>query len=172
MRLTILGFLICISAISFAQENTGSIAGALTDQEMNNDPLAFANVLIKGNTKGTTSDFDGLYVIDGLEPGTYTVVFSYLGYETVEVPDVTVEAGKVTEINLPMSASQGVSLDEVVVTTVARKDSEVALLLDQKKAVEIKESIGAVQLAKIGVSDVATATTKISGVTALSLIHI
>jgi outer membrane receptor protein involved in Fe transport len=166
MRLTILGLLFCISTISFAQENTGSIAGALTDKEMNNDPLAFANVLIKGTTKGTTSDFDGLYVIDGLEAGTYTVVFSYLGYETVEVPDVTVEAGKVTEINLPMSASQGVSLDEVVVTTVARKDSEVALLLDQKQAVEIKESIGAVQLAKIGVSDVATATTKISGVTA------
>lgn len=165
MRLSILGLLFCFSMISFAQENTGSIAGALTDQEMNNDPLAFANVLIKGTTKGTTSDFDGLFVLDGLEPGTYTVVFSYLGYETVEVPDVTVEAGKVTEINLPMSASQGVSLDEVVVTTVARKDSEVALLLDQKQAVEIKESIGAVQLAKIGVSDVATATTKISGVT-------
>ena len=80
MRLTILGLLFCISTISFAQENTGSIAGALTDKEMNNDPLAFANVLIKGTTKGTTSDFDGLFVIDGLEPGTYTVVFSYLGY--------------------------------------------------------------------------------------------
>ena len=79
-------------------------------------------------------------------------------------PDLAVEAGKVTTVDIPMSANEGVALDEVVVTTSARKDSEVALLLDQKKAVEIKESIGAQQLGKIGVSDAATATTKISGV--------
>ena len=153
---------------TFAQlsaQETGSIAGKLIDKEVNDEPLAFANVLIKGTTTGTTSDFDGLYEIDNLDPGTYTVVFSYLGYESVEIPDVAVEAGKVSTINIPMSANEGVALDEVVVTTTARKDSEVALLLDQKKAVEIKESIGAVQLGKIGVSDVATATTKISGVT-------
>lgn len=151
------------TSILLAQE-TGSIIGKLTDKEVNDEPLAFANVLIKGTTKGTTSDFDGLYELADLEPGAYTVVFSYLGYETVEIENVNVEAGKVTTINIPMAANEGVALDEVVVTTLARKDSEVALLLDQKKAVEIKESIGAVQLGKIGVTDVATATTKISGV--------
>lgn len=145
-------------------QDTGSIAGKLIDKENNDDPLPFANILIKGTTKGTQSDFDGLYEIASLEPGTYTIVFSYLGYETLELPNITVEAGKVTTINAPLSASQGMALDEVIVTTSARKDSEVALLLDQKKAVEIKESIGAQQLQKIGVSDVATATTKISGV--------
>ncbi|TDT41821.1 TonB-dependent receptor [Maribacter spongiicola] len=152
-----------IAIISSAQD-TGSIVGTLTDKELNNEPLPFANVLLKGTTKGTTSDFDGLYEISGIEPGTYTVTFSYLGYETVEIPNVEIIAGKVTTIDVPLSASQGVSLDEVTVTTVARKDSETALLLDQKRAIEIKESIGAVELAKIGVSDAATATTKISGV--------
>ncbi len=164
MRTLLVTLLMLVAVYSSAQD-TGSIVGLLTDKEVNNEPLAFANVLIKGTTKGTTSDFDGLYEIADLEPGTYTVVYSYLGYETVEIPDVQVEAGKVTTIDIPMSANEGVALDEVVVTTVARKDSEVALLLDQKKAVEIKESIGAQQLGKIGVSDVATATTKISGVT-------
>ncbi|WP_300023673.1 TonB-dependent receptor [uncultured Maribacter sp.] len=152
-----------VTIISNAQD-TGSIVGTLTDKELNNEPLPFANVLLKGTTKGTTSDFDGLYEISAIEPGTYTVTFSYLGYETVEIPNVEIIAGKVTTIDVPLSASQGVSLDEVTVTTVARKDSETALLLDQKKAIEIKESIGAVELAKIGVSDAATATTKISGV--------
>ena len=157
--------LFLLAAAQLSAQETGSVAGVLTDKEVNNEPLAFANVLIKGTTKGTTSDFDGLYELAGLDPGTYTIVYSYLGYETVEIPNVQVEAGKVTTINIPMAANEGVALDEVVVTTVARKDSEVALLLDQKKAVEIKESIGAVQLGKIGVTDVATATTKISGVT-------
>ncbi len=155
-----------IFCTSLAAQSTGSVAGKVTDREYNDDPLPFANVLIKGTTTGTTTDFDGLYEIGNLDPGTYTVVFSYLGYETVEIPNVTIEAGKITEINVPMSASQGVALDEVVVTTVARKDSEVALLLDQKSAVLIRESIGSQQLGRIGVTDVATATTKISGVTA------
>ncbi|NNF19759.1 MAG: TonB-dependent receptor plug domain-containing protein, partial [Flavobacteriaceae bacterium] len=146
-------------------QSTGTITGKLIDKEVNDEPLAFANVLLKGTTKGTTSDFDGLFEIGNLEPGSYTVVFSYLGYETVERADVIVEAGKATSLEIPMSATEGVALDEVVLTTVARKDSETALLLDQKKAVEIKESIGAQQLGKIGVSDAATATTKISGVT-------
>ena len=153
-----------MAAVHLNGQETGSIVGTITDKEVNNEPLPFANVLIKDTTKGTTSDFDGLYEIADLEPGTYTVVYSFLGYETVEVPGVAVEAGKVSTIDIPMSANQGLALDEVVVITTARKDSETALLLDQKKAVEIKESIGAQQLGKIGVSDVATATTKISGV--------
>ncbi|MFH6602870.1 TonB-dependent receptor domain-containing protein [Maribacter algicola] len=163
MKRFFLSLLILAAMHSNAQDN-GSIAGKITDKEVNNEPLPFANILIKGTTKGTTSDFDGLYEIADLEAGTYTVVYSFVGYETVELPNIAVVAGKVTTVDLGMAANEGVSLDEVVVTTVARKDSEVALLLDQKKAVEIKESIGAQQLGKIGVSDVATATTKISGV--------
>ena len=153
-----------VSALGMAQETTGSIVGVITDKEMNNDPLPFANVQISGATKGTTTDMDGLYEISDVEPGTYTIVISFVGYETLQVPNIKVEAGKVTELNTALGAGS-VSLDEVVVTTTARRDSETALLLDQKKAVEIKESIGAQQLSKIGVSDVATATTKISGVT-------
>lgn len=157
--------LLILAAFNLSAQNTGSIAGKLTDKEFNNEPLAFANILIKGTTTGTTTDFDGLYEIAGLDPGTHTIVFSYLGYETVEIPDVNVEAGKVSEVNVPMSASEGVSLDEVVVTTSARKDSETALLLDQKRAIEIKESIGAVELGNLGISDVKSAATKVSGVT-------
>src|SRR5690606_22200684 len=71
---------------------------------------------------------------------------------------------EVTEIN-PELGPDAAALDEVVITTVARKDSEIALLLEQKKTIEIKGSIGAQELAKLGVSNVAQATTKISGVT-------
>lgn len=142
----------------------GSIVGKLTDKEMNGEPLPFANVIIKGTSTGTTSDFDGLFALENLEPGTYTLTFSFVGYESLEIPSVEVVAGKVTEINAELGASAA-SLDEVVITTVSRRDSEVALLLEQKGAILIKESIGSQELAKLGVSDAATATTKISGVT-------
>ncbi len=156
--------LILVFGLMQAQEKNGSIAGKLTDKEMNGEPLPFANVIIKGTSKGTTSDYDGLYLLDNVTPGTYTVTFSFVGYESLEVPNVVVEAGKVTEINTELGSSAA-ALDEVVISTVARRDSEVALLVEQKNSVEIKESIGAVELAKMGVSDAATATTKLSGVT-------
>lgn len=152
------------SNVLHSQETTGTIAGMLSDKEMEGEPLPFANVLIKGTSKGATTDFDGLFSINSLEPGTYTVSFSFVGYETIEVPNIQVEAGKVTEINTELGSSAA-ALDEVIISTVSRRDSEVALLIDQKKAIEIKESIGAQELAQIGVSDAATATTKISGVT-------
>src|SRR5690606_40306583 len=77
----------------------GSIAGKLTDKEMNGEPLPFANIIIKGTSIGTMSDVDGLFALENFNPGTYTITFSFVGYETVEIPNVNVVAGKVTEIN-------------------------------------------------------------------------
>jgi len=157
-------FLVFLITSAATSQDVGSIVGKITDKEFNNDPLAFANVLIKGTTKGTTSDFDGLFEITNVKPGVYTIVFSYLGYQTIELPNVNVESGKVTTLNIPMSASEGMSLDEVVVTTSARKDSEIALLLQQKKATEITTSIGSVELARKGVGDAAGAVAQIAGI--------
>ncbi|SFB66921.1 TonB-dependent Receptor Plug Domain [Flagellimonas taeanensis] len=164
MKYFLLIFVFAFATYTYAQQTTGSIVGKLTDREQNDEPLAFANILIKGTTLGTTSDFDGLYEIPNVEPGTYTLTFSFLGYETVEIPNIEVVSGKVTSIDVPMSASQGVALDEVVVTTVARKDSEIALLLDQKRAITLETSIGAQELARKGASDAATAVTKVTGI--------
>ena len=154
-------FILCLGILS-AQE-TGSIVGKLTDKEANNEPLAFANILIKNTTKGTTSDFDGLYEIPDLDPGNYTVVFSFLGYETLEIPNVTVEAGKVTEVNTGLGAGS-VSLDEVVITRSTRNDSEIALLLQQKEALVIQEAISAEALTLKGIDDAAAAVAQISGI--------
>ena len=161
MRNFTLLFVLLITLFSYAQD-TGSVKGILTDKEYNNEPLAFANILIKGTTKGTTSDFDGLYVFNDLEAGNHTLIFTFVGYETQEIP-VTVIAGKVTEINVVMIASAA-SLSEVVITTTTKRESVSALLTEQKKAVEIKQSIGAQELSRKGISDAAGAVAKISGV--------
>ncbi|TYB78488.1 TonB-dependent receptor [Bizionia myxarmorum] len=161
MKYLLLNLIIFTSFLAHAN-NPGSLVGKLTDKEYNNEPLPYANVIIKGSTKGTTTDMDGLYSIDNLEPGTYTIVFSFVGYQTQEI-EANIIAGKVTEINLPMAISAA-SLDEVIITTTIKRESEIALLLDQKKAVEIKQSIGAEELSRKGVSNAAGAVAKISGV--------
>lgn len=153
---------IALSQVLIAQ-NKGTLQGLLTDKETNNEPLPFANVVIKGTTIGATTDFDGKYSIK-VPAGTHVVQFSFLGYKTIE-KTFTIKKDETLTINQLMSAEEGVSLDEIVVKSAAGRDKESALLLKQKKATIIVESIGAERLAKTGVSNASNATTKISGVT-------
>ena len=162
MRNLFLLVILCFGATIQAQQ-TGSIVGKLTDKDFNNEPLAFANVIIKDSDKGTTSDFDGLYALENLAVGTYTIQYSFVGYETVEIPNIKVEANKVTTVNVPMGASAA-QLEQVVITTTTKRESEVALLLEQKKATTIKQSIGADELSRKGVGDAAGAVSQISGI--------
>lgn len=159
VTLTVLLFFSFI--IGFAQN--GSIAGKVLDKEVNNEPLPFSNISIKGTTKGTTSDLDGLYQITEVAPGTYTLVVSFVGYETKEIPNIIVTADKVTTVDVILAANAA-ALDAIVITGTARKVSEAATLLEQKKSKDIKQIIGAEELARKGVSDAAGAVTKISGV--------
>lgn len=155
--------IVLISTVIFSQTK-GTISGIVLDKEVDNSPLPFANVFIKGTTIGTTTEFEGTYTFQ-VSPGTYTVVFSFIGYQTIEIPNVVVYEGETTKLDQILSASQGVSLNEIQITGSTKKESESALLTEQKKATVIKESIGAERLAKTGVSNAAVATSKISGVT-------
>jgi len=153
---------VALSQVLIAQ-NKGTLKGLLTDKETNKEPLPFANVVIKGSTVGATTDFDGKYSIK-VPAGTHVVQFSFLGYKTIE-KTFTLKADETIVINQLMSASEGVSLDEIVVKSSTSKEKTSALILEQKKAVSIKTTIGAQELSVKGVSDAEGAVTKTAGVT-------
>ena len=163
MKKIFIALLLLINALAFSQSNS-TIKGIVYDKEVDNSPLPIANVIIKGSSIGTTTEFEGTYTLK-VEPGTYTLVFSFIGYKTIEIPNVIVKKNETITINKTLSASEGVSLNEIQINGSTKKESESALLTEQKKATFIKESIGAERLAKIGVSNAAAATSKISGVT-------
>lgn len=155
--------LLFIAIYSVAQDK-GTLQGKVLDKEAGNEPLPFANVFVKGTQSGTTTGMDGVYLFTA-NPGTYTLVVSFVGYETIEIPNVIVKAGEVTTLeNIVLGPNQGVALKEVVVKATTQKESVAALLTEQKKAVEIKTAIGAEELSVKGVSDAEGAVTKISGV--------
>jgi TonB-linked SusC/RagA family outer membrane protein len=107
-------FLALVVQISFAQQKT--ISGTVTDDI--NLPLPGVNIIIKGTTSGTQSDFDGKYSINA-EVGQ-TLVFSYVGFATQEVP-VTPATNTV---NLRLQPDAAV-LDAVVVTGYTRRNQTV-----------------------------------------------
>lgn len=161
MKIKFLFFAILFSAISLAQNAT--VSGQILDKEMNNEPLPFATVLIKETKQNTATDENGKYSFS-IQPGNYTLVISYLGYATKEII-FAVNAGEVKTINHTLASTGGEELKEVVIEVQVNKEKESALLQEQQKAVEIKQSIGSQELSRKGVSDVATAVTKTTGIT-------
>lgn len=147
------------SIVGFAQK--GTIKGNVYDEEIN-DVLPFANVTIKGTIIGSTTDFDGNYALN-VDPGTYTVVFSFVGYQTKEITDVVVKEDKDAIVNISL-ASASSSLDEVVITTTARQNTESAVLNLQKNSVNVFDGLSIESVKKIGATDVADAVKSIPGV--------
>lgn len=95
-----------------AQTGSGSLKGKITDKG-SKEPLPFVNVVVeRGGTQvsGGATDFDGEYFIKPLDPGTYDVVVSYVGYQPYKQTGVVVSNGKITFLDIGLN--QGVELKE------------------------------------------------------------
>ena len=93
-----------VTQISFAQDKT--INGKITDDK--GIPLPGVNIIVKGTSTGTQSDFDGLYTIGATEGST--LVFSFIGFTEQEK---TVGASNQVDVQMQTEASE---LETVVVT--------------------------------------------------------
>lgn len=156
-------FILAIIVCQFANaQEKGTIKGKLLDKDYNNAPLAYASVTVKGTTIGTETDDNGDYSIS-IKPGNYTVLFSFLGYKTIEQA-VVVVAGQAVTVNKTMSAEEGETLETVMLKATTSRETQKALILEQKKAVSIQTKIGSKELSKKGVSDATGAVAKTAGV--------
>lgn len=151
MKKLLLGLLILVSTPTFAQ----TLSGRVLDEE--NQPIPFSNIIVKGTTIGTTSDFDGLYSLD-LPSENVVVLFSFIGYETQEITT----SGGFLDVKLVPLSSQ---LEEVFVTARRSVRSETAMVLDKKNIVGVQTSIGGQELSKKGISNVEDGLKKVSGIT-------
>jgi len=147
----------------FAQQ-TGTISGVISDKEYDNEPLSFATIIIKGTQTGTTSDMDGRFSLRDVREGTYTISISFVGYETVDVPNVIVEPNKTTEVNVTLGSSS-VSLDDIIVRTARRTNTESAVVLEIQQAKQVVSGISSEQMARSVDNNAAQAVQRIPGVT-------
>ena len=140
------------SGIVIAQE--AKITGTVFDKEFQ-EPLPFANVLVKETGSGTTTDFDGIYEVF-VQPGTYTLEFSFVGYETITVSDLTIATADTQEINVSLApVTEG--LEEVVITVEALRNTEQSVLTVQKKSANLLDGISSQNFKKVGANDIANA---------------
>lgn len=96
--------MLLISFCSFAQENT--VTGVVKSPD--GMPLPGVNILEKGTSNGTQTDFDGIYEID-FETENPVLVFSYVGFKTREI-----SVGTESNIDITLE-NEDQALDEVIV---------------------------------------------------------
>ena len=103
MKYFVLIIILLFSSLIFSQ-NTGTIFGKIVDKEAENTPLAFADITIKNTKVKVSSDINGLFIIENLEDGEYTLICSFLGYETQEL-SFTLHPLEPSVINLSLGAT-------------------------------------------------------------------
>lgn len=116
-----------MTAVAFSQ---GTITGTVLDKDQN-EPLPGANVVIKGTNKGVMTDFDGNFVLEATEANP-TVVISYVGYVTKQIPNAASDLGEV------YLESSSVGLEEVLVIASVAVDRKTPVAVSTIKAQDIE----------------------------------
>lgn len=122
------------------------IKGKVTDSTTG-EPLIGATVQIDGTTKAAATDIDGLFAFSGLdENANYTLTIKYISYKTKKIDGVRAEAQpQVIEIKLTPDEQ---TLNEITVTGVARKNTEIAVIQMTKSSPVIVSNVSAQEITK------------------------
>lgn len=106
-----LGIILTANLLVFSQ--SGALKGKVIDKETG-EPIPFANIVVEnGGTMvgGATSDFDGNYTIKPIDPGSYDIKATFVGYKPLMIRSVVIGADQIRFYNVKME-STAVALEE------------------------------------------------------------
>ncbi|MBS3993046.1 MAG: TonB-dependent receptor [Bacteroidetes bacterium] len=125
--------------------NIGAQNGVLKGRvfnNINNEPIPFATIYIDELKKGTTSDESGNYRIEQLQPGSYTIIGSFLGFKNALFKEVLIATTKPTTLNISL-IEETAQLSEVELkTNPFRKKEENLISYQTISATEIFRNPG------------------------------
>lgn len=98
-----------------AMQAKGSLKGTVIDLETK-QPLIGVNIIIQNTSIGETTNLNGEYSFFNLEVGTYTLEFSYIGYNKVTKTDVIIRPEKSTYLNIEMKPLP-VEMKDIIVSS-------------------------------------------------------
>ncbi|MCB0475518.1 MAG: carboxypeptidase-like regulatory domain-containing protein, partial [Flavobacteriaceae bacterium] len=142
-RLLMVMMFFAMTSSIFAQTVTGTVndeTGALPG----------ANVIVKGTSTGTTTDFDGKFSLN-VPAGSGTLVVSFVGYASQSIA-YTVASGETKDLGGITLVSSN-TLEEVVIVGQGvidlAKERETPVAVSTIKAIEIQEKVGNLEFPEI-----------------------
>ncbi len=159
---------ICLSIPLFGQH--GLVRGTLYDGETG-ETIPYGTVFLENDPgTGTSTDLDGAFELR-LQPGTYNISFSYIGYSTTTVENVTVNEGNIQIINPKISTAHQ-TLTEIVVTSTQLSNTQSALLTIKRKSPNVIDGVSRELFSKAGDGDAGSAIKRVTGVSIVDGKHV
>ena len=135
-------FLLSVLLTTTAFAQTGNIRGFVYEKE-SGEPVMFCNVILKGTTIGAATDINGMYNISKVNPGNYTLIVTYIGYDTTQV-NITLKVGQILSQNLEIREAS-IKLNEVKISgerEAMRTEVKAAAIKITKQDLEMMPTIG------------------------------
>lgn len=145
-----------------AMAQKGTIRGTVFD-DVTGEPLIGVSVLVKGTSNGGVTDFDGKFNVTAV-PGNYDLQISYISYQTLVISGIVIKDNEVTIIESIRLKEDVQTLESVVVTAEAIRNSESAILTVKRKSPNLMDGISAAKFSQIGDSDASEAVKRVTGV--------
>lgn len=95
-KFTLFFCFIILSLFGSSYAQSGTVFGKVTDQ--NGRPIEFANVSLKGGVQGAITDQEGKFAIFNLQPGSLTLMASYIGFSS-DSKTITLSLGQKVEVD-------------------------------------------------------------------------
>lgn len=164
--ITVLVSLITLhSKESFAQATAAYLNGVILDRK-SGEPVIGAVIYFPDLKKGASTDPDGFYSVDNLVPGIYTAEISCISYQKISIPDFEIRSGKNSfDIALEESANY---LNEAVVTSVKRMNSEIAMVQATRSASVVMSGMSGREISKSQDRNAAEVVKRIPGVSIIN----
>lgn len=70
-------------------QDTGTLSGVILDHK-SKEPLIGANVIVEGTSLGAATDYEGKYLIQGVDVGIISLKVTYIGYEVKNITNVEI----------------------------------------------------------------------------------
>ena len=102
-----IGIILTANVLVFSQVTIGTLKGKVIDKTTK-EPLPFVNIVVElgGEQKnGTTTDFDGNYLIKPIDAGKYDVKASYVGYKPLMIRGVVIFGNQIRFMDIEMQSS-------------------------------------------------------------------
>ncbi len=164
-RTGVIGVIALIHAAALCAQNTGAIAGIVTDVSTG-EPVIGATVLVDGTMKGVASDVEGRFTIAGLAPDTYRLEVSIISYDTKLLENIIVRAGETTHITVELTGATE-QVEEVVVSTVRRVNSETALNVDLRNSLQVVSGVSSQAITRTQDRDAGEVVRRIPGISVI-----
>ncbi|OAV44715.1 TonB-dependent receptor [Lewinella sp. 4G2] len=154
--------MLTVGTLAYGQQ--GAISGTVLDED--GFPVLGANVVIQGTTIGAQTDFiEGKFQFQ-VDPGTYTIVATYVGYADLVTEGVVVAANETTVLDLSFNGDTGVDLDlDVTVSAKALERGDVAVLRLRQNSDKVQDVISSQEMSRLGAGNAAAAMSKVTGTT-------